>query len=174
MDLCLLASLYYLQLMWYPYYFMMKGLKSAAIYVSIMPCIGNPIGSLIFGFLIEKFHLSSRWLIPLSLSISLIIQVYLCFTNISEGNTWVWMILVGIVAMFQGHPWGYLTSTEFQLRTQTNRQKYIIMAFARSVYNFVTFVLLILIGFSMEKSNYFSMQICKASCTLSQVSMQLI
>ena len=82
-DYAILSSLYYLSMMWYPYYFLSAEQETAAIYVSIMPCLCYPIGSWIFGTLTERFRLDHKVIVPLNLFLSAVLQIYLCFIEIT-------------------------------------------------------------------------------------------
>ena len=120
-DSSLLTSLFYLQLMWYPYYFISQGLEASAVYITIMENLFMPLGSLIFGFIFDKFHAPLKLMIPLSLSVAVCLQISLCFIPLSEEVVWVWIVIVGMTGLFIGYPWAYLSSTELQLRCCDNR-----------------------------------------------------
>ena len=62
------------------------------------------------------------------------------------------MIVCGLMGLCLGYPYSYFSSVEVDLRATNNRQKYMVLAEGRGLYNVVTFFSTIGVGYLMEAS----------------------
>lgn len=87
LEFALVRTLYYLEIMWYPYYFSKMGYLNMGAFISMVPPVGVLVGSIVIGWIVKKFDLPEHWTVSICLFFMVMVQLALCFLELLEENT---------------------------------------------------------------------------------------
>ena len=99
-------------MLWYPYYFTELGYTNMAGIISMVPPLALPFGSAFFSWINTSYGVHEKLLIPVCLAAMTVFQFGLCFLEPSENNTWVYIVLVGLMGFCHSYPEGVMKTTE--------------------------------------------------------------
>lgn len=142
--------------MWFPYYFLHLGYEKEASVISIMYPLFTTIGVLVYEYPILLCPSKAHWVIFCMFGINVILFIIMTQLGQEQSDIPRYIILVGLSGLVKGGPYPTITSSEMRLRAKTNRQIYYAMTSGRLAFMILTIVLMVIIGFFMQNSTYWS------------------
>ena len=112
LDTSIITGVYYIQMMWYPYYFTQLGYTTMAGIISMIPPLALPFGSAFFSWINTSYGVHEKLLVPFCLIIMTLIQIILCVLEPTPTTTWIYIVLVGVLGFCHAYPEGVMKTTE--------------------------------------------------------------
>ena len=142
-------TIYYNLLMWVPFYFSMRGYMFNASLISIMFPIFMAVGAILF----EQFRCcGSKNKYVITIFYFLIIVICLFLGLQSDSPIPLYMVLIGLIGFLLSPGETKTLSSDPPLLTKENeRLNYLIVQLFMLLSHFLMLVLMVLVGWTMEK-----------------------